>query len=442
MSEAAIRVLDDAWAISGPLVFAGSFAPPGDKSIAHRAFLLAGLSQGRCTLRNVPSAEDVQRTRRALEQLGVSTRDGDGACVVDGVGLRGLRPAGGALDCGNSGTTMRLLLGVLAQQAFVSELRGDASLSRRPMRRVASPLRDMGAAIVCEGDDERPPVRVGPVPEEGLRGTTHRLEVDSAQVRSAILLAGLGARGPTTVQPASAARDHTERMLRALGVDVHADDDGTTIRPKPEGWSAFHATVPGDVSGLAFFSGRAAAAPASLVARNVGLNPSRIRYLEILRDAGAEVDFDVEHHELGEPYGRVRLRGTPRRRVHVSGEDTVRCIDEVPALVVAAAAAGVEARIEDARELRVKESDRLSTLAELLRAFGARVEESRDALRLAPGAQLQPATVDAHGDHRIAMAAAVLASAVAGESVVRGVACVRTSYPSFAGDFARLAHSV
>lgn len=432
-----IQVRDDRWDIRGPLEFAGSFAPPGDKSIAHRAFLLAALSHGRCIVRNVPGSEDVGRTRVALEDLGVRIAQDDNTCVVEGVGLRGLRPAGHAIQCGNSGTTMRLLLGVLAMQSFASELVGDESLSRRPMQRVAKPLRAMGARIVCRGSGGRPPLHVRPANHGSLAGTEHRLAVDSAQVRSAIWLAALGASGATTVRPAGAARDHTERMLRTLGVNLRDGADGATLTPGDAGWGAFCIDIPGDLSALAFFAARAA--PAGLEAHVVGQNPGRLRYLRILRKAGLRVRVHGSGRELGEPVGTVALGGRLSRPLRIAGDDAVRCIDEIPALLVAAVGAGVGAQVEDAAELRAKESDRIATLAELLRAFGARVHETRDGLRVDAGARLRPAVAHSRGDHRVAMAAAVLAASAAGASRVDGISCVRTSYPEFADDFARLA---
>jgi 3-phosphoshikimate 1-carboxyvinyltransferase len=435
-----IQVRGDRWSINGPLEFAGSFAPPGDKSIAHRAFLLATLSHGRCILRNVPGSEDVGRTRVALQDLGVRIASDGDTCTIWGVGLRGLRPAGHAIECGNSGTTMRLLLGVLAMQRFASELVGDESLSRRPMRRVAEPLRAMGARIVCQGAGDRPPLRIDPAANGRLTGIEHRLPVDSAQVRSAILLAALGAPGATTIRPRAAARDHTERMLRSLGVEVHSGPSGSTLTPGAAGWGAFAIDIPGDLSALAFFAARASAE--AVEARAAGQNPGRLRYLEILRQAGLQVEVREERCELGEPVGALQVSGRARRPLRIAGDDSVRCIDEIPALLAAAVTAGVAAHVEDAGELRMKESDRISAMVELLRAFGAAVHETRDALRVEPRAQLRPATVHSRGDHRIAMAAAVLACGAAGTSVIDGIACVRTSYPHFADDFARLARPV
>lgn len=435
--ETGIHTHDDHWSIRGPLTCMGSFAPPGDKSLAHRAFLLASLAAGPCQLHRVPASDDVLRTRVALMQLGVEVHDDGVACTVRGVGLRGLRPAGAAIDCGNSGTTMRLLLGVLAAQTFESQLTGDASLLRRPMRRVVAPLRAMGADVTCHGADDRPPLRIGAPFGETLRGVEHRLQVDSAQVRSAILLAGLHARGRTRVRPVGAARDHTERMLRALGVDLECSAGATELHPKPETWEGFTFHVPGDLSALAFFIGALSLGDV-LEARGVSLNPGRMRYLEIVRDAGLEVQAVEEGRDLGEPWGTLRLRGALRRSIQLAGQDTVRCIDEIPALLAAAATAGVEARVEDAAELRHKESDRIAAMVELLRRFGARVHATSDRVHVEAGASLRAARVASHGDHRVAMAAAVLATGVRGESIVEDIGCVATSYVDFAQDLQRL----
>ena len=438
--NAGIQVRGDCWHIRGPLEFAGTFTPPGDKSLAHRALLLAALASGRCALGNLPESEDVLRTRLGLESLGVPIAIDARACRVRGVGLRGLTAAGDAIDCGNSGTTLRLLLGVLAAQSFPSELRGDASLSGRPMRRVVAPLRAMGAQVTCFGADERPPLAITPGSRR-LRGVDHQLSVDSAQVRSAILLAGVAAEGVTRIRPVSAARDHTERMLRSLGVEMPRDPEGTTLVPVQVPWSAFSFAIPGDLSAVAFFAARTAAPPDALCASAVGLNPGRMRFVEILADAGVEVTWEEQRSELCEPSGTLRVAGVMQRPLRIAGADTVRCIDEIPALLAGAVAAGVEARVEDAAELRVKESDRVAAMTQLLRAFGAVVHESADALHVEAGARLRAAHVHSRGDHRVAMAAAILAAATPGDSVVDGVRCVRTSYPGFADDFSRLARA-
>ena len=439
--QTTIEKRGDAWWIRGPLGVRGTLVPPGDKSIAHRALLLAALGRGTSELYGLPDAMDVQSTRAAIAALGVPVERHGGVWRLHGVGLRSLHPPLVPLDCGNSGTTMRLLAGVLAAQPFNSLLVGDASLSRRPMRRIAEPLVAMGASIDCLGDGGRPPLRIAPPRAGGLRGVAHTLAVDSAQVRGAILLAGVHAAGPTRIHPAGAARDHTERMLRALGVCIRSNSGGIDLFPtQPGGWAACDFSVPGDPSAAAFFAAAAAGeAAGALRIERVGLNPGRIRYLDILRDAGLDVRLQLRGESMGEPWGDVEIRGGLVRSLRLAGDDVVRCIDEIPALLVAAALAGVGAELRDAGELRVKESDRLAAMAQLLAAFGAHVRPGRDGLSLEPGSRLRAARVDAGGDHRIAMAAAILAAGAPGESRIQGVACVRTSYPAFAADFHRLA---
>lgn len=406
--------------------------------MAHRAVLLAALSRGCCELSDMPDGEDVSRTLAAVQALGVvAERDGT-IWRLHGVGLHGLRPARSALDCGNSGTTMRLLAGLLAVQPFPTELTGDASLRRRPMRRIAAPLRALGALFECRGLEDRPPLRIGGV-SRILTAGTHRLDVDSAQVRSALLLAGLYLAGPTRIEPRGASRDHTERFLQALGLGLVHDAGGLTLYPSA-GWSGFDVRVPGDISSAAFAIALAAATPGSrLRVSRVGLNPGRARYLEILRAAGGRIETHEHGTECGEPWGEVRVTGGALERIELAGADVVRCIDELPALFAAAAVAGGALRCRDAGELRVKESDRIAGLAEILTAFGARVVERRRSLDLRPGTQLRPARVGGRGDHRLCMAAAMLALGAPGESRVEDVSSVATSYPGFVADFSRLA---
>ncbi len=433
-----IRVEDDAWIIRGPVRVHGKLEPPADKSLAHRALILAGLAAGPSSLRGFSEAEDVERTLSALIQLGVGAERRSTSVDIRGAGLHGLRAAGAALDCGNSGTTMRLLCGVLAARPFASQLEGDASLSRRPMRRVAAPLRAMGAVIECMGHEERPPVHLEA--GLGLRGMTHTLTVDSAQVRSALLLAGLRAQGTTRIEPAGVARDHTERMLRALGVRCDTGAAGLVLEPPDHDWSGFELDLPGDPSAVAFFAAWAmASGGGELRAERVALNPGRVRYLELLRQAGAETTIQSERSDLGEPVGSIEVKGALAADIELRGADSVQCIDEIPALIAAAAVSGVGAIVHDASELRVKETDRIASLVQLLRAFGAQAGATPDGLQLAPGAALHPAEVTSGGDHRIAMAGAILAAAARGTSRIAGTRCVRTSYSGFARDFARLA---
>jgi len=427
------------WIVQGPGHLGGRLTPPADKSLSHRAVLFAGLANGTSTLTGISTGEDVQRTVAALIALGIRIERHGNVWEVQGRGMHGLHPARQPIDCGNSGTTMRLLSGILAAQPFQTVLIGDASLMRRPMQRIAVPLRQMGALIET-GEAGRPPLRVGRSPGARLQGTTHRLPVDSAQVRSAILLAGLFANGPTTVQPGTVARDHTSRMLGALGVRVQQDNNGSRLHPtQSEGWPAFQMTLPGDPSAAAFFVALACAVPgARLEVQNCSLNPGRTRYLDVLRRCGAHIQVQPGSTTLGEPQGSFGVRGRRLDHLQLRGSDVVACIDEVPALLAAAAVSACRVEIHDAAELRVKESDRIAGMAEILGRFGARVSVRRDGLTLHEGTVLAAADVESQGDHRIAMAAAMLASQSPGESLVRDIKCVATSYPDFPTDFNRL----
>jgi 3-phosphoshikimate 1-carboxyvinyltransferase len=428
------------WRLRGARVVRGVLHPSGDKSLAHRVWILAALSRGTSILRGVPDGEDVARTRAALAALGVRIAPrGAGAWRVEGVGLYGLRPPRLRLDCGNSGTTMRLLAGLLSVQPFESRLSGDASLRRRPMQRVATPLRALGGRVICRGRNGRPPLVVGGVDAVPPGGRVS-LPIDSAQVRSALLLAGLYARGATTIAPQSASRDHTQRLLRSLGVRVRDGARGTVLHPRREGWRAFRGRIPGDVSSAAFWIALAAATPGShLRVRGVALNPGRIRFLEVLCDAGARIHVRRQGTVLGEPWGSIEVRGGALRAMTLRGRDVVQCLDEIPALAAAAACAGSALQVRDARELRVKESDRIAGIASVLTAFGARVRTAATGFTLAPGTILRPARVASRGDHRLAMAAAMCALRAPGTSHITGVDCVATSYPGFGDDARRLA---
>jgi 3-phosphoshikimate 1-carboxyvinyltransferase len=425
-----------------PLV--GSVPVPGDKSIAHRAILLAGLASGRCRVEGGSVGEDNLSTLGALQAMGVRSAEEEGALVVDGVGLHGLTAPAGPLDCGNSGTTMRLLCGVLAAQAFGAELVGDASLSRRPMGRVAAPLRLRGARIEGKIDPRRPgeitaPIRVGPLPAPHvLSSLEYETPVASAQVKSAILLSGLWADGPTYVREPLVSRDHTERMLSALGVPLRSV--GAMVELDPAAWSgvipAFTIQVPGDLSAAAFLVVAAQLVPGSRVdVRRVGLNPTRTGLLEILRDMGGQIQAEAHGEELGEPIGDLHAAAASLHAVRTGGEVVTRAIDEVPILCALA---------DRATELRVKESDRIATMASVLTAFGVPVEERPDGLAVDGIADrpLRAATVASRGDHRVAMTAAILGLLADGPTRVTDVACIATSFPRFAGTLRALGAEV
>jgi 3-phosphoshikimate 1-carboxyvinyltransferase len=423
----------------------GSVPAPIDKSLAHRALLLAGLATGDSELGlPAPLGDDNLSTAAALRAMGVVLDLGPRLARVKGVGLWGLRAPAAPLDCGNSGTTMRLLAGVLACQRFASRLVGDASLSRRPMQRVATPLRRRGGRIEGQLDPRRPgeltaPLDLGPLPEPHLPSELeYSSPIASAQVKSAVLLSGLYADGPTYVSEPVVSRDHTERMLRALGVPIEAV--GPHVALDPSAWSgelpAFRFQVPGDPSGAAFALVAGAIVPGSHVeVRGVGLNPTRAGAFEVLRDAGARVAVRPDRDELGEPTGTVAVAAGALAPVRLGGETLVRAIDEVPILAaLAARASGVSAFV-DAAELRAKESDRIRAVVQLLRAFGVEAHEQADGFELEgqPDRPLRAAEVDSGGDHRIAMTAAVLGLVADGETVVRGAGPIATSFPRFVG---------
>jgi 3-phosphoshikimate 1-carboxyvinyltransferase len=420
---------------------------PGDKSVSHRAALLAALAAGPTRVTNFSTSADCDSTLRCLAGLGVGVRrEGETTVLVEGAG-RGpgawaFREPAGPLDCGNSGTTMRLLAGLLAAQPFASTLTGDESLSRRPMRRVVAPLELMGARLTTE--DGHAPLRV-----EGrrpLRAVEYATPVASAQVKSCVLLAGLGAQGRTTVAEPEPTRDHTERLFEWLGVPLRTSDqpggEGAGAHAvSVEGPAAFAARdieVPGDISSAAFLLAAAALLPGSEVRiEGVGLNPTRDEILRTLRALGADLSVEAEGGRGHEPTGRVVARGgeglRPAEGANVIGGRAVaRLIDELPVLAVVGARVEGGLEIRDAAELRVKESDRIRAVVSNLRAMGAEVEESPDGLRVAGPQRLRAARLSSFGDHRIAMAFAVAALCAEGETEIEGAEeCVGVSFPDF-----------
>lgn len=407
---------------------AGRLTVPGDKSVSHRSLMLGGIADGLTRVDGFLESEDCLATMRALEAMGVRIeRQGTGAIVVEGRGLRGLSPPASPLDMGNAGTAMRLFTGLLCGQGFPSELYGDASLMRRPMDRVARPLRAMGATV--HTTDGRPPVKV-----EGrrlLRGIAHELEVASAQVKSAILLAGLYAEGETSVQEPAVTRDHTERMLRAFGVRVEARD--LQVRLWPGRLTGCDLTVPGDFSSAAFFIVAALLAGEGPVdIEGVGINPTRTGLLDILRLMGAKIEVGNPRKYGDEPVADLRVHPGPLHGIDVPVGLVPLAIDEFPVLFVAAAAARGTTRVSGAAELRVKESDRIGVMAEGLKAIGVRAEPSVDGMVI-EGGPVQGGRVDSHGDHRIAMSFAV-AGLVGRQSIhIADTANVATSFPGFLG---------
>lgn len=415
----------------------GQVRVPGDKSIAHRALVLAALAQGESLIRGLPDGEDVRATVACLRGLGASVRRRADAAEIDGAGLRSFATPHGILDCANSGTTMRLLLGVLAGSSLSATLDGDASLRRRPMARVIDPLKSMGAKI--ESGDGRAPLVVTGTP---LQGRRHTLPVPSAQVKSAILLAGLSASGPTTVVEPVATRDHTERLLRAMGTDIGGAAGTVVIRPSHQPLRPIELAVPGDFSSGAFWMAAAAMRPGwSVIIRDLGLNPTRTAFLRLLETMGAEVRVEGLVDAEIEPRGLVTVTGRGLRPITLSGTEVAGAIDEIPVLLALATQADGMTTIDGAGELRVKESDRIATMTEGLRRMGAVVAERPDGVSIHGPAALHGTAVEAHGDHRVAMALAVAGLTASGPTTIGGADCVAVSYPNFFADLRELTHA-
>jgi 3-phosphoshikimate 1-carboxyvinyltransferase len=420
----------------------GSIPVPSDKSIGHRALLFGALCEGETRISGFSHGEDNVSTANALRAMGVRIDEPSATdLVVHGVGLFGLRAPDRDLDCGNSGTTMRLLCGVLAAQRFRAVLVGDETLSRRPMMRVGGPLRSRGAVLEGRPHPTRPgdivaPLAIGPLPDgRELTELEYESPVASAQVKSAILLSGLYARGVTRFKEPTVSRDHTERLLGALGCPIRTV--GSIVELDPAGWErrmpAIAIEIPGDVSAAAFPLVAAQIVRGSRVTvRDVGINPTRTGLLEIARDMGAGLTIEPQGERGGEPVAELHAWSAPLRAVSVGGETVPRAIDEIPIACALAARAVGTTRISDAEELRHKESDRIATMARVLRAFGVSCEERPDGLDVVGRAEaLEAADVDSRGDHRIAMAAAILALVARGPCRVGDAGCIATSYPKF-----------
>lgn len=416
----------------------GALRVPGDKSISHRYALLAAVAAGRSTIANYAPGADCASTLACVASLGASVAhhpsDNGGPSVsIQGTGVDGLHPPSQSLDCGNSGSTMRMLSGVLAAQAFHSVLIGDASLSRRPMRRVMTPLEQMGATLSA-GPGDRPPLTIHGGELRGIRFTT---EVPSAQVKSAVLFAGLQATGETTVVETSATRDHTERAIVAFGGEVRAQGLEVTV-PGEQRLRGQTARVPGDISSAAFLLIAAAAMPGSEVRIDeIGLNPSRTGIIAMLRRLGATVDVVVTDDWQGEPAGHVIVRAGAPASVQILPSEVPGLIDELPVLA-AWATFGGEITVTGASELRIKESDRITALVQGLRAMGADADESPDGFHVRGGTRLTGGSANAQHDHRLAMAFAIAALGAAGPSVIEGADVVQVSYPGFFDDLERL----
>jgi len=409
-------------------VLRGEVTVPGDKSISHRAVMLAAIAQGRSEIRNWLAAGDTEATLGAMCDLGASIERPEASTLsIDGGSLR---ESAGPLNLKNAGTGIRLLAGLMAGQDFSSVLDGSAQLRRRPMKRITDPLTLMGADI--ESTDGGCPLRIRPA---ALRGISYEMPVASGQVKSALLLAGLYADSPTTVIQPGPARDHTERMLRSLGVDIKregADGNRITVIPQDR-LSPLDMTVPGDVSSAAFLLAAALLVRDSeLRVKGVNLNPTRTGIIDVLEEMGADIVISNQEEEAGEPIGDIRVRTSQLKGVEIGGETVVRMIDEFPILMVAALRAEGETVVREAAELRVKETDRIAVMAAELRKLGAEIEERDDGFRIRGPQNLTGGLVDGHDDHRIAMSLTVAGLIAAEGAVVSDAACADDSFPAFA----------
>lgn len=407
----------------------GEVRVPGDKSISHRAVILSSISEGRSRIKGFLSADDTIRTAMAFKAMGIRIEGlGRDELIIEGKGLEGLKEPENIIDLGNSGTSMRLLAGLLSGQRFFSVLTGDESLRRRPMKRVTVPLREMGAEINGRGDANFAPLAIK---GSSLRPIHHESPVPSAQVKSSLLLAGLYAEGETKISEPRKSRDHTERMLRIFGAEIKEFNLSVSIKGGPK-LKAQDIEVPGDFSSAAFFIVAGILVTDSEVSiKNVGINPTRTGLLDILKRMGAEIYSENLREVNREPVADIIVRSSRLKGLEIKGEELLRSIDEFPILCVAASFAEGETLIREASELRVKESDRIASMAQELKKMGAEVEEFPDGLKIEGRERLKGAVCNSHGDHRVAMAMAIAGLVADGETTVEDTEWVDTSFPGF-----------
>lgn len=407
----------------------GEISVPGDKSISHRSIMLGSLAQGTTLVRGFLHGEDNHATLKAFRAMGVTIEElADGDLRIDGRGLHGLAEPADVLDCGNSGTTIRLMTGLLSGQTFFSVLTGDRYLRKRPMKRVLAPLATMGAQIWGRGGGDLAPLAIHGGP---LKGTEYASPISSAQVKSALLLAGLYADGPTTVREPHLSRDHSERMLRYFGAEVRPFEGGVTVAPQPQ-LEGREVAVPGDISSAAFFMVAALIVPgAELLIRNVGVNPTRSGIIDILQAMGGSIELLNTRELSGEPVADLLVRGSSLKGIEIGGAVVPRAIDEFPVISVAASFAEGTTTIRDAKELRVKETDRIAAMVEELTTLGGRVEARNDGMVIDGVESFNGGAVKSHGDHRIAMSMAIAALRARAEVSIDDTACTATSFPNF-----------
>ncbi|MHB8121866.1 MAG: 3-phosphoshikimate 1-carboxyvinyltransferase [Desulfuromonadaceae bacterium] len=406
----------------------GEIIVPGDKSISHRSIMLGAIANGVTTVRGFLRGEDNLSTMHAFRAMGVEINDDGETVKINGRGLYGLKEPGDVLDCGNSGTTIRLITGLLSGQSFFSVVTGDQYLRKRPMKRVVEPLTLMGARISGRKGGTLAPLAID---GGSLQGIAYQSPVSSAQIKSSIMLAGLYAAGETSVSEPSLSRDHSERMFQLFGASLVRGDKAVTVRGGVE-LTGQEVTVPGDISSAAFFMVAALITPGSeLLIKNVGVNPSRTGIIDILQSMGGDLQLLDQREVSGEPVADILVRSSRLKGISISGAVVPRAIDEFPAICVAAAVAEGITTIRDARELRVKETDRITAMADNLRKLGITVTESEDGMDITGSEQLSGGTVDSCGDHRIAMSMSVAALVASGPITVTDIACVATSFPTF-----------
>ena len=406
----------------------GEISVPGDKSISHRSIMLGAIANGVTTVRGFLRGEDNMATMSAFRAMGVEIKDDGTTIAIQGKGLHGLSEPQDIIDCGNSGTSMRLLTGLLSGQTFYSVLTGDQYLRKRPMKRVVDPLTGMGARILGRDHGNLAPLAINGSP---LTATGYESPVSSAQIKSAIMLAALYADGDTSVREPSLSRDHSERMFRLFGASIELFFNGITVKGGVE-LQAQEINVPGDISSAAFFIVAALITPGSeLLIQNVGVNPTRTGVIDVLKEMGGEIELLNQREISGEPVADLLVRSSILKGIDIKGDVVPRAIDEFPAICVAAACAEGKTTVRDARELRVKETDRISAMATNLRALGVSVDECDDGMDITGVEQLVGAKVDSFGDHRIAMSMAVAGLVSKGGVTINDVGCIATSFPNF-----------
>ena len=412
----------------------GEITVPGDKSISHRAVMFGALAKGKTEITGFLRGADCLSTIACFRQMGIPIEETADKIIVHGNGLNGLRAPSQTLDAGNSGTTTRLLAGILAGQNFTCVLNGDASIQKRPMKRIMAPLSQMGADIQSVGGNDCAPLRITGSP---LRGISYRSPVASAQVKSAVLLAGLYADGETSVTEPAVSRNHTELMLKSFGADVRSEGLTATVKPNPT-LCGMEILVPGDISSAAYFIAAGCLVPdAEILVRNVGINPTRDGILRVAKEMEADISL-LNKKINGEPTADLLIKSSSLRGVTIGGDIIPTLIDELPIIAVMAAAAEGTTVIKDAAELKVKESDRIAVMTENLAAMGCDITPTPDGMIIRGGKPLHGAVVDPHLDHRIAMSFAVAAMIADGETEIKDAGCVNISYPAFYEDLKKL----